>query len=133
MEESEATLEEVHAWFREDVGACFAFLESDYDFRHTSTRDEGRDGIFTCFRSDGTAVDVSYEPADDTIEVFLIKVERGRVPSYERSWQTNWVPLFRYLDHVGASGAEGSKRVEWGDRESLRRSLAQHARALREH
>lgn len=133
MEEREATLDEVYGWFREDVAASFAFLETDYDFRHSSTRDEGRDGIFTRFRNDTTAVEVAYEPADDTIEVFLIKIERERVPSYESSWQTNWVPLFRYLDFVGVSAAEGSKQVAWGDRDSLRRSLAQLAEALREH
>jgi hypothetical protein len=71
VEEREATLDEVYGWFREDVAACFAFLETQYDFRHVSTRDEGRDGIFMRFRNNTTAVEVAYEPADDTIEVFL--------------------------------------------------------------
>jgi hypothetical protein len=133
MEEREATLEEVHAWFREDVAACFAFLETDYGFRRTSTRDEGQDGIFTRFRNDTTAVEISYEPTEDAIEVFLIKAEDSRVPSYSEAWHRNWVPLFRYLDFGGASGAEGTETVAWSDRESLRHVLAQHADALREH
>jgi hypothetical protein len=133
MGEPEATLDEAYAWFRDDVTECFAFLEDEYGFRRTSTRDEGRDGIFIRFRSETTAVEVSYEPADDAVEVFLIKVERGRVPSYAQAWQRNWVPLFRYLDHAGARGAEGPKSVVWGDREGLRRVLAQHAEALRNH
>jgi hypothetical protein len=129
--ERETTLDEAYAWFREDVAACFAFLEDEYGFRRTSTRDEGRDGFFIRFRSETTAVEVSYEPADDAVEVFLIKVERGRVPSYAQAWRRNWVPLFRYLDHAGAWGAEGPNSVVWGDREGLRRVLAQHAEALR--
>src|SRR5918994_574369 len=133
MEEREATLDEVFGWFREDVAECFAFLEADYGLRRTSTRDEGRDGIFIRFRNETTAVEVAYEPADDAIEVFLIKVEGGRVPSYAQSWQRNWVPLFRYLDHAGAEGAEGPKSAVWGDRAGLREVLAQHAQALREH
>jgi hypothetical protein len=133
MEEREATLDEVFGWFREDVAECFAFLETDYAFRRTSTRDDGRDGIFIRFRNETTAVEVAYEPADDAIEVFLIKVEGGRVPSYAQAWQRNWVPLFRYLDHAEATGAEGPKSVVWGEREGLRQVLAQHAEALREH
>ena len=133
MEEHEATLDEVYAWFRDDVAACFAFLEDEYGFRRTSTRDEGRDGIFIRFRSETMAVEVAYEAADDAVEVFLIKVERGTVPSYAQVWQRNWVPLFRYLDHAGARDAEGPKSVVWGDREGLRRVLAQHAEALRNH
>jgi hypothetical protein len=43
------------------------------------------------------------------------------------------VPLFRYLDHARARGAEGPKSVVWGDREGLRRVIAQHAEALRNH
>lgn len=133
MVEREATLDEAFAWFRDDVAAWFAFLGDEYGFRPTSTRDEGRDRIFIRFRSETTAIEVAYEPADDAVEVFLIKVERGRVASYAQAWQRNWVPLFRYLDHVGARGAEGPKSVVWGDREGLRRVLAQHAEALRNH
>jgi hypothetical protein len=132
-EGTRTTLDEAYAWFREDVAACFAFLEDEYGFRRTSTRDEGRDGIFIRFRSETTAVEVAYEPVDDAVEVFLIKVERGRVPSYAQAWQRNWVPLFRYLDHVGARGAEGPKSVVWGDREGLGRALEHHAEALRNH
>jgi hypothetical protein len=133
MGEREATLDEAYAWFRDDVAACFAFLRDEYGFRRTSTRDEGRDGFFIRFRSETTAVEVSYEPADDAVEVFLIKVERGTVPSYAQAWQRNWVPLFRYLDQAGAPGAEGPKWVVWGDREGLHRVLAEHAEALRTH
>jgi hypothetical protein len=129
----DASLDEVSAWFRDGVDRCFAFLEAAYGFRRTSTRDEGQDGIFVRYRNETTAVEISYEPTVDEIQVFLIKLELGRVPSYMESWQRNWVPLFRYLDHVDASGAEGSERVRWGDREGLRNVLAQHAQALREH
>jgi hypothetical protein len=131
MAEHEAALDEVYAWFRDDVAACFGFLEDEYGFRRTSTRDEGRDGIFIRFRSETMAIEVSYEPADDAVEVFLIKVEHGMVPSYAEAWQRNWVPLFRYLDHAGARDAEGPKSVVWGDRGALRRVIAQHAEALR--
>jgi hypothetical protein len=133
MGSREASLDEVFAWFREDVDACFRFLGAEYGFRRTSTRDEGRDGIFVRYRNETTAVEVGYEPTTDEIEVLLIKPEGGRVPSYMDAWQRNWVPLFRYLDHVGASGAEGRNSVRWGDREGLHRVLAQHAEALRAH
>jgi hypothetical protein len=123
----------VFAWFREDVEACFGFLETEYSFRRTSTRDEGQDGIFICYRNEKTAVEIGYDPSVDEIEVFLIKLERGEVPSYMDARQRNWVPLFRYLDHRGACGAEGPNSVRWGDREGLRRVLSQHAEALREH
>jgi hypothetical protein len=56
MGEREATLDEAYAWFHDDVAACFTFLEDEYGFRRTSTRDEGRDGIFIRFRSETTAV-----------------------------------------------------------------------------
>jgi hypothetical protein len=131
--EREATLDEVYGWFRDDVATSFAFLVDDYGFRRTSTRDEGRDGIFTRFRNDTTAVEVAYEPTDEGIEIFLIKLEGGKVPAYADSWQRNWVPLFRYLDHVGASDTEGPNAVRWGDRDALREALRRHAEALREH
>jgi hypothetical protein len=98
-----------------------------------STRDEGQDGIFIRYRTEKTAVEIGYDPTVDEIEVFLIKLERGRVPSYMDTHQGNWVPFFRYLDHLGACGAEGPKDVRWGDREGLHRALSQHAEALREH
>jgi hypothetical protein len=129
----EASIDEVFAWFRGDVEACFEFLEAEYGFRQKSTRDEGQDGIFIRYRTEKTAVEIGYEPTVDEIEVFLIKLEHGGVPSYMDAQQRNWVPLFRYLDHLGACGAEGPKDVRWGDREELRRALSQHAQALREH
>jgi len=76
---------------------------------------------------------VGYEPQDDAIEVFLIKLEGGRVHSYADAWQRNWVPLSRYLDHVGESGTEGPNTAPWGDRDVLARVIERHVLALREH
>lgn len=133
MAEREATLDEVYGWFRDEVADSFAFLVDDYGFRRTSTRDEGRDGIFTRFRNDTTAVEIGYEPTDEEVEVFLVKLERGRVPAYVDSWQRNWVPLFRYLDQVGGGDTEGPDTVPWGDRNAMREALSRRAEALREH
>jgi hypothetical protein len=133
VEERDATLDEVYGWFREEIATYFGFLEDEYGCRRTSTRDEGPDGIFTRFRNASTAVEIAYEPMDDAIEVFLVKLEGGRVPGYADAWQRNWVPLHRYLDQIGESGAEGPNAIPWGDREALGRVLDRHARALREH
>jgi hypothetical protein len=129
----EATLDEVYGWFREDVAAAFSFLADEYALRPTSARDEGRDGIFTRFRGDVLAVEVGYEPADDAVEVFLIRFEDGRIPAYLDAWQRNWVPLSRYLERAGHGGAEGPQTVPWGDRDALREVLWRHAEALRVH
>ena len=133
MERREATLDDVYGWFREAIAASFTFLEDEYGCRRTVTRDEGPHGIVTRFLNATATVEVGYEPQDAAIEVFLVKLEGGRVPSYVDAWQRNWVPLHRYLDHAGESGAEGPNTVPWGERDALREVLARHAQALRQH
>ena len=78
-------------------------------------------------------MEVSYEPTDDVVEVFIIKLVNGSTPAYLDSWQWNWVPLSRYLVQIGRSGTEEPNRVPWGDRRALQTALQRQARALRQH
>jgi hypothetical protein len=68
------------------VGECFGFLEAEYGCRQASTRDEGREGIFVRYRNATPAVEVGYEPTEEEIAVFLVKLEASRVPSYLDAW-----------------------------------------------
>jgi hypothetical protein len=132
MAEREAELDEVYGWFREQVASSFGFLVDEFGCG-AKTQDEGGDGIFTRFSNRTTAVEVSYEPTDDVVEVFIIKLVNGSTPAYLDSWQWNWVPLSRYLVQIGRSGTEEPNRVPWGDRRALQTALQRQARALRQH
>jgi hypothetical protein len=132
MAEQETSLDEVYRWFRACAEKSFAFLESECGCSRR-TRDEGPDGIFMRFQNETTGVEVGYEPMDEVVEVFLIKLENGRAPPYLDSWQRNWVPLSRYLDRVGAIGPEVPGTVRWGDRVAMGDVLGRWAQALHEH
>ena len=109
MAEREAELDEVYGWFREQVASSFGFLVDEFGCG-AKTQDEGGDGIFTRFSNRTTAVEVSYDPTDDVVEVFIIKLVNGSTPAYLDSWQWNWVPLSRYLVQIGRSGPRGRTR-----------------------
>ena len=79
MAEHDAELDEVYGWFREQVANSFGFLVNEFGCG-AKTQDEGGHGIFTRFSNRTTAVEVSYEPTDDVVEVFIIKLVNGSTP-----------------------------------------------------
>ena len=80
MAEHDAELDEVYGWFREQVANSFGFLVNEFGCG-AKTQDEGGHGIFTRFSNRTTAVEVSYEPTDDVVEVFIIKLVNCSTPA----------------------------------------------------
>jgi hypothetical protein len=52
-------------------------------------------------RNETTAVDVEYEPADESLEVYVVKLRNGRKPSMDEAWDRHWALVSQLAEQYG--------------------------------
>ncbi|MBI3970041.1 MAG: hypothetical protein HY332_02020 [Chloroflexi bacterium] len=108
----------------------FDFLIHEYRFRVEGvTRDEHT--VAVIYKNATTGVEISYEPRQNDIFVYLIRLVEGDIPAY-LDRPLNWLYLHNLLEYKGSQRDIVHKSVgDWLTAADIETILRQYADALR--
>lgn len=115
--------------FGEEIERQFGFLAEHHGFGRWRFRDNAQHGITAWAKNDTTAVEIEYDPMDESLEVYVIKLRNGRKPPMDEAWGTRWALLWELAKQEGKADAiigTLSKRSEV----AMTAALARYAKAL---
>ena len=85
--------------FEKETKRLFRFLETKYGFKIASIEKSPPNvGIHIVYLNPTTAVQVGYEPAENFIPVYLMRLVNGHLPKYPEEYSSNTF----YLDRLFA-------------------------------
>ena len=84
--------------FGEEIERRSVPSREHHGFGRWRFRDNAQHGITAWAKNDTTPVEIEYEPMDESLEVYVIKLRNGRKPPMDKAWKT-------HCERVGARPA----------------------------